>query len=211
MILFLALIIGIYYFSRLTVREIFFFLRKIFKSDRPVLIFVTIILLPGTIIHELSHFLVALALMLPVRSISIIPTYEAKEIRLGEVKFEKRDFIRGGLVGVAPFFLGIILLLFIFYFRIFPGEGIIFNAIMSYLIFSVSSNMFSSSQDLKDIIFVVPVLLLVFTVFYVFDIKLDMDFINAIMNEASYYLIYVFAINAGLFFSLKILNNIVKK
>jgi hypothetical protein len=211
MIVFLLLIIGIYYFSRKAIKEIFYFLMRIFRNNHLVLAIITLILLPGTIIHELSHFLVALVLLLPVKSMSIFPEFNSNEIRLGEVKFEKRDALRSGLVGVAPFFLGILLLTSIFYFKIFPVQDIYINFLMAYVIFSVSSNMFSSSQDLKEAIYILPVVIIGIFIVYVFDIKLDMDLVNAIMKEANYYLFYVLGINIGAFLILKLFNSISRK
>ena len=45
--------------------------------------------------------------------------------------------------------------------------------------------MFSSKQDLKDSILIIPVVLLVMVLFYVFDIKINTDFINVIMNKVN--------------------------
>lgn len=211
MIVFLLLIVGIYYFSRLAIREIFFTLRRIFRNDRLVLSLVSIILLPGTVIHELSHFLMALSLMLPVRSISIFPVFYENEIKLGEVKFGKRGFLRSGLVGVAPLFIGILSLAAVFYFKVFPSHDLVLNIILSYLIFSVSSNMFSSSQDLKDAIFIVPLMLFIIALFYLFDVRLDMNSVNVIMNEIDYYLFFVLAINVFSFLTLKTINTITSR
>lgn len=211
MIVFLLLVIGIYFFSRMAINEVFYFLMRIFKNYHLVLAIITLILLPGTLIHELAHFLMALALLLPVKSMSLFPVFEADQIKLGEVKFEKRDVIRGGIVGIAPFVVGILLLISIFYFRIFPGQDLILNSLAAYLIFSVSSNMFSSSQDLKDAFYIVPAIAFVAALIYLFDIKLDMTSVNAIMKEANYYLFFVLAINFGAFVLFKILNSFSKK
>jgi len=175
------------------------------------LIIITLILLPGTIVHELSHFIAALLLLLPVRSISVLPVFEDREIKLGEVRFERRDFFRAGLVGVAPLFLGILFLLSVFYFQLFPGDGIFYNLFIAYVIFSVSSNMFSSRHDLKDVIYLIPVMVLIFLTFYLFDIKLDMTLLNDILNKVNHILIYVLVINGLIFVSLKTYNYFIKK
>lgn len=211
MIVFLLLVVSIYFISRKAMNEVFYFLMRIFKNYHLVLAVITLILLPGTLIHELAHFIVALVLLLPVKSMSLFPVFEANQIKLGEVKFEKRDVVRGGIVGIAPFVVGILLLISIFYFQIFPGQDLIINILMTYLIFSVSSNMFSSRQDLKDAIFVVPVIAIGAALFYLFDIKLDMTLVNAIMKEANYYLFFVLVINFGAFVLFKTFNSFLKK
>lgn len=206
MVVFLLLILGIYYFSRSAIKEIFFFLRRFFPNDKFVLALITLILFPGTLVHELSHFLTAMFLLLPVKSMSLLPTFESHEIKLGEVRFEKRDSLRGAIVGIAPFFFGVALLYSFFYFGVFPGSSILYNVFMAYIIFSISSNMFSSPQDLKDTAIIIPISLLIGAIIYIFDIKLDMTLVNAIMKEANYYLFLVLAINVILFLLLRIIN-----
>lgn len=211
MIVFLLLVIGIYFFSRKAMNEVFYFLMRIFKNYHLALAIITLILLPGTLVHELSHFIMALVLLLPVKSMSLFPVFEANEIKLGEVRFEKRDALRSGIVGIAPFVVGILMLTAIFYFRIFPGQDLILNFLMAYLIFSISSNMFSSRQDLKDAIFIIPLIVVGMAIFYLFDIKLDMTLVNAIMKEANYYLFLVLAINFGAFVLFRVFNSFSKK
>lgn len=68
--------------------------------------------LPGTIMHELSHFLTALALGNSPSSISIIPRREGDGWMLGQVGFNSTPFT-SSLIALAPpllmFPLGIIL------------------------------------------------------------------------------------------------------
>src|SRR3989338_4897707 len=183
MIVFLLQIIAIYIISRLILKELFLFLRKFFETDFPVFILVSFIFLPGTIIHETAHFITALFLILPVKSMSVFPKWDNNEIKLGEVLFVKKDFLRAILVGIAPVFFGISILFLLFFYQIYPSNNLGLNILYSYLIFSISANMFSSKQDLKDSILIIPVVLLVMVLFYVFDIKINTDFINVIMNK----------------------------
>ena len=211
MIVFLLQIIAIYIISRLILKELFLFLRKFFETDFPVFILVSFIFLPGTIIHETAHFITALFLILPVKSMSVFPKWDNNEIKLGEVLFVKKDFLRAILVGIAPIFFGIGILFSLFYFHIYPANNIGLNILYSYLIFSISANMFSSKQDLKDSILIIPVVLLVMVLFYVFDIKINTDFINVIMNKVNLYIFFVLIINVFLFSLFKLLNYFIKK
>jgi hypothetical protein len=126
-------------------------------------------LLPGTIIHEGSHLIAALALNVPTGQITIfpeIPREDTDSTKLGSLKMAQTDPFRHTLIGLAPFFFGIISIISIFllYFNLnlkSPGldhfignlqlsfqnnpAGFIF---FSYLLFSVSNSMFSSAQDL---------------------------------------------------------------
>lgn len=72
----------------------------------------TIFVLPGTIIHELSHWLMAEILRVRTGEIVIFPdlSSDSETRKLGSVATEKVDPFRGFLIGVAPFFVGIFIL-----------------------------------------------------------------------------------------------------
>lgn len=211
MTVFLLQIVIIYIISKLTIRELFLFLRKFFRTDFPVFIIVSLLFLPGTLIHETAHFITALLLMLPVKSISIFPKWEKNKIKLGEVLFVKKDFLRAILVGIAPVFFGIGILFTLFYFNIYPANNLGLNILYSYLIFSISANMFSSKQDFKGLVLFIPVVLLLIVLFYAFDIKINISDINVIMNKVNLYIFFVLVIDVFLFVFTKLLNSFIKK
>lgn len=85
----------------------------IFGSHKPGLVVYTVLMLPGTIIHELSHWIMAEILRVPTGEITILPDYEAldkQEKRLGSVATAKSDPFRGFLIGMAPLITGTALL-----------------------------------------------------------------------------------------------------
>lgn len=211
MLVFLLLIIAIYIVSRLILKELFILLRKFFQSDFVVFSLVSLLFLPGTIIHESAHFITALLLILPVKSMTVFPKWDENEIKLGEVLFIKKDFLRAILVGVAPVFFGIGILFSLFYFHIYPANNIGLNIFYAYLIFSISANMFSSKQDLKDLLLIIPVILLLIIIFYVFNIKINMNSLNVIMNNINRYIFFVLLIDAFLFGTTKLLNYFIKR
>jgi len=211
MLVFLLLIIAIYIVSRLILKELFILLRKFFQSDFIVFSLVSLLFLPGTIIHESAHFITALLLILPVKSMTVFPKWDENEIKLGEVLFIKKDFLRAILVGVAPVFFGIGILFSLFYFHIYPANNIGLNIFYAYLIFSISANMFSSKQDLKDLLLIIPVILLIIIIIYVFNIKINMNSLNVIMNNINRYIFFVLLIDAFLFGTTKLLNYFIKR
>jgi len=211
MLVFLLLIIAIYIVSRLILKELFILLRKFFQSDFIVFSLVSLLFLPGTIIHESAHFITALLLILPVKSMTVFPKWDENEIKLGEVLFIKKDFLRAILVGVAPVFFGIGILFSLFYFHIYPANNIGLNIFYAYLIFSISANMFSSKQDLKDLLLIIPVILLIIIIIYVFNIKINMNSLNVIMNNINRYIFFVLLIDAFLFGTTKLLNSFIKR
>jgi len=211
MIVFLLQIIIIFIVSRLILKELFLLLRKFFLTDFPVFLLVSLIFLPGTIIHESAHFITALFLILPVKSMTVFPKWDNNEIKLGEVLFIKKDFLRAILVGIAPVFFGVGILFSLFYFHIYPTNNLGLNILYSYLIFSISANMFSSKQDLKDLALIIPVIMLLVIVFYVFDIKINIGSLNVIMNKINLYIFFVLIVNTVLFLFTKLLNYFIKR
>jgi len=199
MLLFFIFSIGIFFFSRKTLVMIYEMLRKTIKSEILSGALISLMILPGTLVHETAHFVTALFLMLPVKSISFFPVFNKNEIILGEVKYEKKDYLRGAIVGVAPFFFGIAVLTGIFYWNLFPSDNWIQNVIFFYLLFAVSSNMFSSKKDLKDILFITPFIVVFLFAVYLFKIKLDFMVIDDIMKKVSNYLFWVLIVNMILY------------
>lgn len=211
MIVFLLLIVIIYIITQLIIKELFLLLRKFFKSDFLTFALISLLFLPGTIIHESAHFLTALFLILPVKSMTIFPRWDENEIKLGEVLFIKKDFLRAILVGIAPIFFGIGILFSLFYFHIYPANNLGLNILYSYLIFSISANMFSSKQDLKDLLWITPVIIVVVMLFYVFDIKINMNTVNVIMNKVNLYISFVLILDIVLFGFTRLLNYLIKR
>ena len=63
-----------------------------------------LVALPGTVLHEFSHFVVALCLGASPTFPSLVPTRADKGWRLGEVRF-RPGYLRSMFVGMAPLLL----------------------------------------------------------------------------------------------------------
>jgi len=72
-------------------------------------------LLPGIVLHELSHAFVATLLGVQVGRISIRPKLANKRIQLGFIPVEKTDVVRASLIGLAPLLIGSLVILLIGY------------------------------------------------------------------------------------------------
>ncbi len=218
MIIFLIEIILIYFISRVLIRELFYVFSKFIKNTNLVYYLLALIFLPGTLIHELAHFLVALFLLLPVRELTIFPTIEDNEIKLGEVRFVKKDVFRGILVGIAPVFFGTASLIAIFYFQLIKNNNLIVDLILFYLIFAISSNMFSSKKDLEDLAYLMPILIIIGIILYLAGIPISINVIigyqtgwfGGILNKAELYLLYVLLINFVGFLIVKFTNRLLR-
>lgn len=65
-----------------------------------------LLLAPGTILHEISHAVASLVLLVPVREVHLFRLRHEPDgtVQLGEVKHAKADPVRNFLIAVAPLF-----------------------------------------------------------------------------------------------------------
>lgn len=97
--------------QRLLQKEIQIVLLLITGSPNLAIGIFSILLLPGVFIHEISHWLMAILLRVPVLKISLVPEVTKKgRIRLGFVQTAKTDVVRDSMIGLAPFIVGLVLL-----------------------------------------------------------------------------------------------------
>lgn len=159
MISFLTLLaeLGLLYFlSRWLIQSIYTFFLLLFKVRSVAVSLVTLLLFPGTVIHELSHLFVAEILGVRTGKLVLAPedireTHPSKlraGIKAGSVAIAATDPIRRSLIGIAPVFTGIASLAALSYWFQINNIKII-TIIISYIMFAVSNSMFSSKQDLK--------------------------------------------------------------
>lgn len=147
-------IFSLYYFSKQLTKYLSQLLFRITRSQRWTIRLIALLFLPGTLLHELSHAIVAGMLLVDSGEISLWPKVEEKGVILGSVEIYKTGVIRRALIGVAPVIIGTsliigsLLLLVNFYQQgnSFPIWGMI---IYAYVVFIVGNTMFSSKKDLE--------------------------------------------------------------
>src|SRR5258708_8371349 len=119
MLFFILLIFEIfilYLLKRAVSIKIFRFLLGITKNRNRAIYLFAILFLPGTFIHEISHFLTALFLLVPVGQIELLPVIEQDGVRMGSVPIGQSDIIRRTLIVIPPIiFVLLIILSSIFY------------------------------------------------------------------------------------------------
>ena len=113
----------------------------------------------------------ATILLLKVAKVNLLPTWEKNNIKLGSVSYYKKDVFRSILVGIAPIFVGVGILWWLSLTGLFPAHTWWLNILLGYLIWVVSSTMFSSRQDLIDILYVIPLIIFIAIVVYLFKIN----------------------------------------
>jgi hypothetical protein len=173
-------------------------------------------ILPGTIIHEISHFVIASILRVPTGELSVIPTVEkGKQVRAGKLSLGKSDPFRLSLIGLAPIFIGLILIYLIGKFFLSAFSPFLLFAIY-YLLFTISITMFSSKKDLVSLWITLPVTFLLLTSLYLIGVRLFLEenFIqkaNAIASGLNYYLLITTIIDYFILIILSINNYLWKK
>lgn len=86
-------------------------------SEEASLYFYFVVLLPGVIIHELSHWLAAKALGMRTGRVRLWPAPKGKRhFTLGSVEVSRADVFRDSLVGLAPLVVGCAILLAVSHF-----------------------------------------------------------------------------------------------
>lgn len=85
--------------------------------DRPAagMALLWLVVLPGTVLHEFSHWVMAKLLGLKTGRFRIWPEFKGKEVVLGSVEIQKSNVLADSLVGLAPFLGGTLVLLAIGY------------------------------------------------------------------------------------------------
>lgn len=179
-VLFCSVFVLLFVASRQSIQSLYEVFHSLIQNDFIATGIIALIYFPGTVIHELSHFLMAILLLLPVHKLSLLPQRNGDSVRLGYVLYEKKDIFRGMIVGVAPVLVGILFLWWFYTIDFFSVEFGWAPLLKGYLIFILSSTMFSSKQDLVDIGYLMPILLLVGMIGYLFNI----EFLFFLKNES---------------------------
>lgn len=168
MLLLIAQLIILFFITKITLRELFFLFHRLFRSQTLSNIAIAILFFPGTVVHELAHFFTAVVIFLKVRELQLLPEWDHKSIKLGHVAYERKDPLRGFIVGIAPLFVGIAVLFFILLSFPLPASTAEITLLVGYLIFAISSTMFSSPQDLVDAGIIIPIGLILYGVSFFF-------------------------------------------
>jgi len=214
--LFFVLSLALYFVSRKTIHTCFYFFSRFLKHPQAAYRMIALLYFPGTAVHEMAHLVMAMVLNLKVRDISLIPKIRGNTLKLGTVTYEKKDVVRGLIVGIAPFFAAMYAFWLVDAFKLLSGN-IWMTALFSYVVFTISSTMFSSKQDLIDLIYVLPIVIVGVIVFFV--LKLDVSQFTVLINGRAIssffsvvnsFLIFSLLLNGGIIMMLKFLMKIIR-
>ena len=164
--LFLAELILLFLLSRSLTSAVARFFYALTGSRRATVNILAIIFLPGTIIHELAHLLVAGMMFVPVGRIEILPQIDGDEVRLGSAEIGQTDMLRRMVIGLAPIIVGLLVMvgtLWLSYGNLSKETPVWQVLVVLYVIFQVGNSMFSSKKDMEGAVVLIAALLVILT------------------------------------------------
>lgn len=198
-LLLLILSFVIFLISKAFIKNLFLFFFSIFRLHQGygghsrakfwAIQLTTLILLPGTIVHEISHLIIAETLRVRTGEISFIPQIGEEEVKAGSLKIASVDPFRRTLVGLAPLLAGLTIIFLVSKFYLLKqfsslninqffnmtGQQFIILFVVCYLLFAISNTMFSSKKDLEAAALPAIIIFMIFGAFYLggFSMKIE--------------------------------------
>lgn len=182
------------------------------KSQHKTVYLLAVLFLPGTVIHELAHMLSAGAMLVHTGDIEFMPEIREDGVKLGSAEIGVTDPIRRALIGMAPVFVGISLivgLLWFFFFQIQQNNIYPFWVflILIYAIFIISNTMFSSRKDMEGAFTFFALIIAIVVALYILDYKqvfywlgsLLTPQVSAFLFKVDMFLIIPICINLAIF------------
>lgn len=217
-IIFLIELFSLYFFSRLLTRALTRLFYSLTQSRKTTVWLISLLLFPGTVIHELAHVIVAGILLVRSGDIEFMPEIHEEGVKLGSAEIEKTDPFRRALIGFAPVLVGVTIILgSLFYLTssLSNGDTYPFWAILLYLyiLFEISNTMFSSKKDLEGSLAVTVIMLALFISLYYPGI-LKFEYLNNLFNlppvisflqQACLFLLLPIVINTFVYLLVKLL------
>lgn len=150
------LVVVLYFFRHGLVYESQAVSILLFRSKKAGLWLYSLFFLPGTIVHELSHWLTAEILRVPTGEINVLPDLSDEDggqvKNLGSVMTARTDPVRATLIGLAPLIVGMFVLIILtaLLTRQLESESSWYVlALIFYGILVTANSMLSSSADLR--------------------------------------------------------------
>lgn len=146
----------------------------------------TIIFLPGTILHELSHWLMAELLGVRTGEITVLPDFglraDGDRERLGSVATASSGPVRSFLIGAAPFFTGLFIL-WVLGSLLMGGGWLLWQyALILYGIIVVGSSMLLSKEDRRSWPFIAILIAVLSVIYYVLPFAIPQRFVSGAID-----------------------------
>jgi hypothetical protein len=219
--LFFVLLLLLFGSSQLTSQALTALFSRVIRSHTFSVRFLAVLFLPGVIMHEFAHAIMAKLLFVPVGEMEFMPKIEGDRVRLGSVQIGKTDPFRRTLIGLAPILVGLsVLFVLLFFFLpkefVLSGESLLQSALLFYAVFVIGNTMFSSRRDIEGSMGFLVAILILLVVLYVAGVRLPESFWQYIRSEAvqqlfysgSIFLAVPLAINAIVIFFVRVLMGV---
>lgn len=198
----------LFFLAMLTTHSTSYFLKLFYsmtKSEKASIWLFSLLFFPGTLVHEIAHWLMAKILFVRTSSMEFVPQMQGDVIKMGSVSIAKTDPVRRLLIGVAPVLVGLsIVIAGIWVLQGYTSQLVWWEWILAgYLVFVVASTMFSSRKDLEGNISVFITIIAMGVIFYLlgFDWVLQSMYtyitinLNEFFRKLSYLMIVPLGIN----------------
>lgn len=146
-----GVLVCLFLLSRRLTRLISHLLIQFFHNQSVSIYSMSFLFLPGVVVHELSHLLVANLLLVTTGEVEFFPEIQGNEVKMGSVAIARTDPFRRFLIGVAPLLggIGIMLLASVYL----PSTLLSWQSVLLfYIIFEIANTMFSSNKDMEGAI-----------------------------------------------------------
>ncbi|HSW88130.1 MAG TPA: hypothetical protein VLG12_03130 [Candidatus Saccharimonadales bacterium] len=175
----------IFFLSREVSKAVSQLLLKITRNHKVTIHILSFIFLPGVILHELSHWIMANLLFVRTGTIEFMPKIHENKVKLGSVAVAKTDPFRRFFIGVAPIIIGLITI-FGIYLALFTDLSVIFSwklALFLYLLFEIGNTMYSSSKDMEGALVFFIIIAIFILLYFILGLHLPPALIKAVTSE----------------------------
>lgn len=192
-------------------------LYRLTRNKKLTINLLALLLLPGTILHEIAHWLTAVVLFVPVGKISLWPKITSSGVVLGSVSMEKTDPVRRLLIGTAPVFIGVGIITGVIYFA--TKNNLLDNywniLLLALIVFEIGNTMFSSKKDMEGAIELLLAVIFLGGVCYLLGLRIQVSaimaflsqpLITAIFQKGSVYLLFPVIVDTIIILVLKIFH-----
>lgn len=185
LLLFFLELFVLFFVSQFLTKSLSHLFYKITRSQTMTINLLSVLFLPGVIVHELSHMFSAALLMVPVGEIEFMPKVMEGGVKMGSVGVGKTDPIRRAIIGFAPVLVGVALIIgSIYYLYGLSSLTIVWKlAIILFMVFEIGNTMFSSRKDLEGTLELLLVFVIIFAALYFVGVRIPENFTSFIFSE----------------------------
>lgn len=214
LLLFFIQLFLLYLLSRSLTRTFSHLMYRLTKHKTATIYILAFFFLPGTIIHELAHYVMAKLLFVHAGNIRLIPELAGPDVKLGTVAIGRSDPIRRFLIGAAPFLFGVSIILGAVYVVVSRDllQHTLLLVLTGYIVFEVSNTMFSSKKDMEGAVELFLFIGILTTICYFLGLRIPTNLISEqtdlVLQKAVLFLLVPLLFDAIIILLLKFLHRL---